>query len=70
MESSNQVMISLLRGHRVKEASERSRRVFHEHYRKLLASTTDADSLQMAQCLRWDMHHQVCLGNGDAKLEV
>lgn len=68
MESSNQVMISLLKEHTVKEASERSRAVFKEHYIKLSSSNADQDSLQAAQFLRWNMLHQVCLGDVDSKI--
>lgn len=60
MEASNQVMISLLKGHEPREASRRSREKFKEHF-KLLSSETDSDSLQIAQCLWWNMRHQVCL---------
>ncbi|MBI4098870.1 MAG: hypothetical protein HY437_02485 [Candidatus Magasanikbacteria bacterium] len=70
MESSNQVMISLLKGHSAKDASKRSKNAFKERYTALLASTSDQDSLQAAQCLRWNMNHQVCLGDGQAKLGI
>ncbi|MEK9153628.1 MAG: hypothetical protein AAB723_03455 [Patescibacteria group bacterium] len=62
MEASNQVMISLLKGHEPQEASRRSKEKFKEHY-KLLSSEADSDSSQMAQFLWWNMRHQVCLGN-------
>jgi len=64
MQSSNQAMISLLKGHTPKEASKRSKEKFKENL-KLLSSESDADSLQIAQCLWWNMKHQVCLGNKD-----
>ena len=63
MESSNQLMISLLKGHEASESSNRSKNVFRKKYTELLASTTDVDSLQAAQFLWWNMKNQVCLGN-------
>ena len=68
MESSNQVMTSILKGHSTQEASSRSKDIFREHYRKLSTSTTDVDSLQAAQFLWWNMRNQVCLGDSDSKI--
>lgn len=68
MQASNQVMISLLKGHGAKESSERSKSMFKEHYNKLQSSKTDSESVLAAQLLRWNMRNQVCLGNGEAKL--
>jgi len=68
MESSNQVMISLLKEHTVKEASERSKSLFKEHYLKLSSSNADQDSLQAAQCLWWNIRNQVYLGDVDSKI--
>ncbi|MDP3245237.1 MAG: hypothetical protein Q8M83_06315 [bacterium] len=68
MEASNQVMISLLKGNSAKDASDRSKNKFKDFYEHLSSSNTDPDSLQVAQCLWWDMRNQVCLGNIDAKL--
>ncbi len=70
MEASNQVMISLLKGNRAGEASEKSKNKFKEHFMKLSSSQADPDSLQAAQCLWWNMRNQVCLGNLDAELKV
>ena len=63
MESSNQVMLSLLKGNSPAEACQRSKNKFREHYLKCLSSTADADSLQIAQFLWWDRQNQVCLEN-------
>ena len=68
MKSSNQVMISLLKGHSAQEASERSKNAFKEQFTRLLSSSADPDSLPTAKYLWWNMRNQVCLGNGDAKL--
>lgn len=68
MESSNQVMISLLKGNNARAASERSKNKFRSHLTKLTSSLADPDSSQAAQYLWWDMQHQVCLGNIEATL--
>lgn len=70
MEASNQVMLSLLKGNSGKDASERSKRRFYDHYMRLSSSNADPDSLQVAQCLWWNMRNQVCLGDVDAKLQI
>lgn len=67
-DASNQVMISLLKGRKAKEASERSKEVFKKNYLKLLSSGSDPDSLQDAQLLWWNMNNQVCLGNQEASI--
>lgn len=67
MEASNQVAISLLKGHTAKESSNRSKEIFQSNYTKLLSSDTDPDSLQAAQCLWWNMKHQVCLGDKEMR---
>lgn len=67
MEASNQVMISLIKGNSAKEASLRSKDKFKENYLKFLSNQNDPNSLQIAQCLWWDMRHQVCLESEDRK---
>jgi hypothetical protein len=66
MEASNHVAISLLKGHKVKVASERSKELFKKSFQHLLSSKSDADSLQDARFLWWNMKHQVCLGDVNA----
>lgn len=68
MEGSNHVAVSLLKGHNAEEASKRSREMFERSYKKLLSSNSDSNSLQTAKYLRWNMKHQVCLGNGNATI--
>lgn len=70
MEASNQVMISLLKGNRAGDASEKSKNKFKEYFVKLSSSQADPDSLQVAQCLWWNMRNQVCLGNIAAELRI
>lgn len=68
MEASNHVAITLLKGHKAIDASNRSKEMFERNYKQLLSSNADSDSLQSAKCLWWDMTHQVCLGRGDATI--
>lgn len=68
MEASNQVMISLLKGNSAKDASKKSKNKFNDHFTNLLSSNADPDSLQSAQFLWWDMRHQSCLGDINARL--
>lgn len=63
MEASNQIMISLLKGNSVAEASKKSKDKFHSSYVKLLASNTDVGSLMIAQSLWWNERNHVCLGD-------
>jgi hypothetical protein len=66
MESSNQVMISLIKGNTAKESSIKSRNKFFEHFIKLSSSIADPDAIQSMHFLRWNMMHQVCLGDKNA----
>jgi len=69
LKSSNQVSLSLLKGHSAKEASEKSKELFRKEIGILLTSLhSDPDSLEDAKNLLWDMQHQVCLGAEDKKL--
>ena len=69
MEASNQVMVSLLKGNSVKDASDRSKNKFKDYFTKFLSSNADPDALQAAQSLWWNMRNQVCLGDVNAKLK-
>lgn len=68
MEASNHIAISLLKGHIANDASKRSKAMFEKSYKDLLSSNSDVNSLQDARLLWWNMTHQVCLGNMDAKI--
>lgn len=70
MDASNQVMASIIKGHTVQEASDRSKNIFNENYIKLSSSIADPDSLQAAQFLWWNMRNQVCLGDTDTRVSV
>lgn len=69
MESSNQVMISLIKGNTANAATERARNAFREHSIRLSSSAADQDALQSAQFLWWNMRNLACMGDGDAKFQ-
>ncbi len=68
MEASNHVVISLLKGHTAYNSSKRSKKMFEKNYKDLLSSNADANALQDARFLWWNMTHQVCLGNANSKI--
>ena len=69
LDASNQVPFSLLKGHTAKEASERSKSAFRRALRALLPSfTSDPQAREDAKDLYWNMIHQVCLGEENAKI--
>ncbi len=69
LEPSNKVALSLVKGHTAKEASEISKKAFREHIISLLTKgKPDVDEIDDAKSLYWNMTHQVCLGNEEAKL--
>ncbi len=68
LESSNQVVLSLLKGQTAGEASKRSKETFRHYILDLLTSSNkDPDSLDDVKSLYWDMMHQVCYGNDTLK---
>lgn len=69
LNASNQVTLSLLKGHTAQQSSNRSKSLFRHAIRKLLPSiTSDPHAREDAKDLLWDLNHQVCLGNQDARL--
>lgn len=68
MDASNHVAISLLKGHKASDASKRSKEMFEKSYKEMLSSDADPNALQDARLLWWNMSHQVCLGNGEARM--
>ncbi len=67
LEPSNKVAISLIKGHSCQESSANSKRAFREKIKSLLASM-EPGALDDAKDLFWNMNHQVCLGNQNARL--
>lgn len=67
LDASNQVAKSLIKGHTAEESAERSKKMFKKAIISLLFSS-DPDARADAKDLFWDMRHQVCLGNKNAKI--
>lgn len=69
LEASNKVPMALIKGHTAKEASEISKNCFKNKIQKLLPKINDnPDKLDDVKDLLWDMNHQVCLGNQNARI--
>lgn len=60
LEPSNQIMVSLLKGHMPKEAHENSKRSFARKIGKLLSSQSTTLESSAVRYLIWDMQYQVC----------
>ncbi|SRR3989339_334425 len=63
---SNQLVISILKGHTASEAYEKSQKFFMKNIQKLV--TSDSSDSELIQYLLWDKMHQVCLGDDKAVL--
>ncbi len=69
LQPSNQVSLSLIKGHTAEESLENSKRLFKETIRKLLPSVnTDSHAREDASDLFWNMNHQVCEGNSSLRI--
>ena len=68
LDASNTVSISLLKGKTTKESYNDSQDTFRKKIRSLLTSESKADQTSTIRFLLWDMKHQVCLGDQDAKI--
>lgn len=69
MQPSNQVSLSLIKGHTAVESLQNSKKLFKETIRKLLPSVNvDPQASEDAADLFWDMNHQVCEGNGELRI--
>lgn len=69
LQPSNQVSLSLIKGHTAKESLENSNKLFRDTIRELLPSiNSNPHSREDAADLFWDMNHQVCEGNGNLRI--
>jgi hypothetical protein len=66
LEPSNQVMVSLLKGHTVQEAHQAAKNSFKKNIRKLLTSTSSPHSVSVPYLL-WDLQAFIFVGDGLAK---
>ena len=68
LESSNQVAMSLLKGNSAQASHLSSRRAFIRSIQKLLTSKVAQEDSSAVRYLVWDMQHQVCLGDQEARI--
>ena len=68
LEASNQVAISLLKGHTVLESNERSKGYYKKAISKFSNSDATSDQASLVPYLVWDYQHQVCLGDLQATI--
>lgn len=67
LEPSNQVMISLIKGHNIEDSHQRSKKAFRESAIKV--ANSESHDNYLIPYLLWDMQHQVCLGNRDVSFK-
>ncbi len=63
LEPANHIVVSLLKGHSVKEANIRSKQMYADAMRHLSTSETPKELQELVPYLRWNMVHQVCIGD-------
>lgn len=68
LSASNQIAVSLLEKKSTGQAYADSQNAFQKNIRSSLTSESKTDQSSMMRFLIWDMKHQVCLGNQDAKI--
>lgn len=68
LEPSNQVAMSILKGHSVGEANKRSKDMVKHTIQRLMTSETPKEEKELIPYLRWNLIHQVCLGDEDARV--
>lgn len=66
-EPSNAVAVSLLKGNTAGASSERSKQMFRKNIRQLLTSESPQQEKDALPYLAWNMNHQVCLGDQQAR---
>lgn len=65
LEASNQIMISLLKGHSIEDCHKRSITIFENNSKKIVNSEVGGES-SLSDFLLWNAEHQVCLGKQGA----
>ncbi len=68
LEPSNYVALSLLKGHTAREANQRSKNEIRKNILKLLANTATDGDQSMLPLMISNYNHQVCLGDGHARI--
>ena len=65
---SNLIGTTLIKGHTAGDAYKRSQKAFRRNINRLISSETRPEESATLRYLLWDMQHQVCLGNKEAKI--
>lgn len=68
LEPSNQVATAILKGHAVGEANGQSKDMIQHTIQTLMTSETPKEEKELIPYLRWNLIHQVCLGDQDARV--
>jgi hypothetical protein len=68
LEPSNQIPLSILKGHSVEEAQERSKAKYQQNIEVLFSRKMTDEEQQILFYLSWNLRYQVCLGDKDAAL--
>jgi len=68
LEPANQVVVSILKGHSVSEASQKSRKKYQKNIQKLMVSSATKEEKDLIPYLVWNYSHQVNLGDLTANL--
>jgi hypothetical protein len=68
LEPSNQVVLSLLKGHNAHDAHLKAKSDYARTIRKLLTSETNRDDTATVRYLYWNMRHLVYHGDGNARI--
>ena len=68
LEPANQIAISLLKGHTSSESNRKSKELYKKHILKFMTSASSSEERELIPLLLWDLEHQVCLGDQNAKI--
>lgn len=69
LEPSNFIAIALLNGENTGQANDKSKEMYRQNMAKLMTSETPEQDRELIPFLRWNMVHQVCLGDEKAKIK-
>jgi hypothetical protein len=68
LEPTNYVSVAIIKGHTAGVANKKSKELLKNNIKKLLVGGSLSENYYLVRHLYWDMVHQVCLGDEDAKL--
>ncbi|MEK7592200.1 MAG: hypothetical protein AAB508_02270 [Patescibacteria group bacterium] len=68
LEPSNHIVMSLLKGHTAGQAQIKSKNMYMHTIQRLMTSETPKEEKELIPYLRWNLIHQVCLGDENARV--